>query len=44
LRYMFECGPGRVLAKIIKRIEHEGVETAVVLDPATLAEAKAILV
>ena len=44
LRYMFECGPGRVLAKIIKRIEHEGVETAVVLDPATLAEAKAMLV
>ena len=43
LRHIFECGPGRVLAKIINRIEHEAVTTTTVLDPASLAEAKGML-
>ena len=40
LRHIFECGPGRVLSKIVKRIEHEGVVTTTVLDPASAAEAR----
>ncbi len=43
LRHIFECGPGRVLAKMIKRIEHAQAETATVLDPASMAEARAML-
>jgi [acyl-carrier-protein] S-malonyltransferase len=39
LRHIFECGPGRVLSKIVKRIEHEGVVTTTVLDPDSAAEA-----
>lgn len=43
LRHVFECGPGRVLAKMVKRIEHLELQSVTVLDPATLAEAKALL-
>ena len=43
LRHIFECGPGRVLAKMIKRIEHAEATTTTVLDPATLAEAREML-
>ena len=43
LRHIFECGPGRVLSKAVKRIDHEGVVTAAVLDPASLVGAKALL-
>lgn len=43
LRHIFECGPGRVLSKMIKRIEHAEAESVTVLDPASLAEAKEML-
>lgn len=43
LRHIFECGPGRVLSKMIKRIEHAEAESMTVLDPASLAEAKGLL-
>ncbi|MBI3154552.1 MAG: ACP S-malonyltransferase [Burkholderiales bacterium] len=43
MRHILECGPGRVLAKMIKRIEHAQVESATVLDPASLAEAREML-
>ena len=42
LRHVFECGPGRVLARIVTRIDGE-ITTANVLDPETLAAAKALL-
>ena len=38
---IFECGPGKVLAGMVKRIEPEAVSGAV-FDPASLAEAKAL--
>ena len=37
-----ECGPGRVLAGMVKRIEADAVSAAV-YDPASLAEAKGML-
>lgn len=40
--HIVECGPGRVLSKLVSRIEPE-VGTTCVLDPATLAEAKEML-
>jgi [acyl-carrier-protein] S-malonyltransferase len=43
LRHIFECGPGRVLSKMIKRIEHAEAESITVLDPASLADAKGLL-
>ncbi|RVT49443.1 ACP S-malonyltransferase [Rubrivivax albus] len=43
LRHIFECGPGRVLSKMIKRIEHAEAESVTVLDPVSLAEAKEML-
>jgi [acyl-carrier-protein] S-malonyltransferase len=39
---IFECGPGKVLAGMVKRIEPEAVSAAV-FDPASLAEAQALL-
>jgi [acyl-carrier-protein] S-malonyltransferase len=39
---IFECGPGKVLAGMVKRIEPE-VVSAAVFDPASLAEAQALL-
>ncbi len=43
LRHVHECGPGRVLAKMVKRVEQPDLESLTVLDPATLAELKALL-
>ena len=40
--HMFECGPGKVLAGMVKRIEADAVSAAV-FDPASLAEAKGLL-
>ncbi len=40
--HVFECGPGKVLAGMVKRIEPEAVSAAV-FDPASLAEAAALL-
>jgi len=40
--HIFECGPGRVLAGMVKRIEPDAV-AASVADPASLAEAAALL-
>ncbi len=40
--HIFECGPGKVLAGMVKRIEADAVSAAV-YDPATLAEAKGLL-
>lgn len=40
--HIFECGPGKVLVGMIKRID-SGAVAAAVFDPATLAEAKALL-
>lgn len=42
LLHLFECGPGKVLAGMVKRIDPEAVSTTV-LDPATLTEAKGML-
>ena len=37
-----ECGPGKVLSGMVKRIDAEAV-SATVLDPASLADARALL-
>jgi [acyl-carrier-protein] S-malonyltransferase len=42
LRHVFECGPGRVLARIVTRID-AGIVSTSVLDGATLAAAKEML-
>jgi [acyl-carrier-protein] S-malonyltransferase len=42
ISHIFECGPGKVLAGMVRRIAPEAVSAAV-FDPATLAEAKALL-
>lgn len=42
LTHIIECGPGKVLAGMVKRIDAEAVATAV-FDPASLADAKALL-
>ena len=42
LQHVLECGPGKVLAGMTKRIDGELVAGSV-LDPASLAEAKAVL-
>ena len=40
--HVFECGPGKVLAGLVRRIDADAVAAAV-FDPASLAEAKALL-
>ena len=42
LAHLIECGPGKVLAGMVKRIDAEAV-TMTIQDPATLVEAKALL-
>lgn len=42
LSHVFECGPGKVLAGLVKRIDAE-ITTTTVLDPASLAQAKGML-
>ena len=42
VRHAFECGPGKVLAGMIKRIDAD-LATTTILDPATLAEARGML-
>jgi [acyl-carrier-protein] S-malonyltransferase len=42
LTHLIECGPGKVLAGMVKRIDAEAVTTTV-FDPATLAEAKGLV-
>ena len=42
LTTIIECGPGKVLAGMAKRIDGE-LASATVLDPASLAEARALL-
>lgn len=42
LSHIFECGPGKVLSGLVKRIDVELVSTTV-LDPASLAAAKELL-
>lgn len=42
LRHVFECGPGKVLAGMIRRIDPDLIGFGV-FDPATLAEAKEML-
>jgi [acyl-carrier-protein] S-malonyltransferase len=42
LRHVLECGPGKVLAGLVKRVDPAAVSLTV-LDPATLAEAKEVL-
>ena len=42
LRTVVECGPGKVLAGMTKRIDAELVGVAM-YDPATLAEAKTVV-
>lgn len=42
LTHIIECGPGKVLAGMCKRIDGE-IVSATVLDPASLAEAKTLL-
>jgi [acyl-carrier-protein] S-malonyltransferase len=42
LTHLIECGPGKVLTGMVKRIDGEAV-SATVFDPATLVEAKGLL-
>ncbi|MDN3545702.1 ACP S-malonyltransferase [Kinneretia asaccharophila] len=42
LTHVIECGPGKVLAGMVKRIDAE-LQSCTVLDPASLAEAKNLL-
>ena len=42
LRHIVECGPGKVLAGMVKRIDGE-VVTATIADPASLVEVKGLL-
>jgi len=42
LTHILECGPGKVLSGLVKRIDGEAASMTV-LDPATLAEAKGML-
>ncbi len=42
LTHVIECGPGKVLSGMVKRIDAE-LTTATVYDPASLAEARALL-
>jgi [acyl-carrier-protein] S-malonyltransferase len=42
LRHILECGPGKVLSGLVKRIDAEAISLTV-LDPATLAEGRALL-
>ncbi len=43
LTHIFECGPGKVLAGLVKRIDAE-ITTTTVHDPASLEQAKGLLV
>ena len=43
LTHLIECGPGKVLAGMVRRIDGEAVTTTI-FDPASLAEAKGLLV
>ena len=40
--HVIECGPGKVLAGLAKRVDAE-IQSATVLDPASLAEARTLL-
>ncbi|MDP2006339.1 MAG: ACP S-malonyltransferase [Rubrivivax sp.] len=42
LTHIFECGPGKVLAGLVKRVDAE-IATTTVLDPASLEQAKGML-
>jgi [acyl-carrier-protein] S-malonyltransferase len=42
LTHVFECGPGKVLAGLVKRVEPDIVSTTV-LDPASLKAAQELL-
>jgi [acyl-carrier-protein] S-malonyltransferase len=42
LTYVLECGPGKVLSNLVKRVDADAVSMTV-LDPATLAEARELL-
>jgi [acyl-carrier-protein] S-malonyltransferase len=42
LSHLFECGPGKVLAGMVKRIDAEAV-TGTVLDPVSVGEVKGLL-
>jgi [acyl-carrier-protein] S-malonyltransferase len=42
LTHIFECGPGKVLAGLVRRVDAQLVSTTV-LDPASLAEAQGML-
>jgi [acyl-carrier-protein] S-malonyltransferase len=42
LAHVFECGPGKVLSGLVKRVDGE-IASVTVLDPASLAEAKGLL-
>ena len=42
LTHLIECGPGKVLAGMVKRIDGDAITTTI-FDPASLAEAKGLL-
>jgi [acyl-carrier-protein] S-malonyltransferase len=42
LAHVFECGPGKVLSGLVKRVDG-AIASTTVLDPVTLAEAKGLL-
>jgi [acyl-carrier-protein] S-malonyltransferase len=42
LNYIFECGPGKVLSGLVKRVDADIISTTV-LDPASLQQAKELL-
>jgi [acyl-carrier-protein] S-malonyltransferase len=43
IAHLIECGPGKALAGMVKRIDADAM-TMTMFDPATLAEAKTVLV
>jgi [acyl-carrier-protein] S-malonyltransferase len=42
LTHVLECGPGKVLSGLVKRVDSDTVSMTV-FDPATLAEARELL-
>jgi [acyl-carrier-protein] S-malonyltransferase len=42
LQYILECGPGKVLSGLVKRVDADNI-TATILDPTSLKQAQELL-